>query len=200
MWLIVGLGNPGPKYALHRHNIGFMAVDTFLKSVNAPLEKTEQKSLTTHLTLHSEDNRTSEKVLFCKPQTFMNLSGDPVRGLLDFYKIDLANLIVIHDEIDFPFGQLKIQKERGHGGHNGIRDIHEKLGTNKYYRIKLGVGRSANPNIEVADHVLSNFSKDEMLQLPDFLNTALDAVESLIFQGYDKAANHFNSLKTKETP
>lgn len=200
MWLIVGLGNPGSKYALNRHNIGFMAVDTFLKSVNAPPEKKELKALTTHLTLHSEDNKQSQKVVFCKPQEFMNLSGDPVRSLCDFYKIDHSQIIVLHDEIDFPFAQLKIQKDRGHGGHNGIRDIHEKLGHNKYFRIKLGVGRPTNPNIDVADHVLSNFSKDEAAQLPDFLNTALDAVESLIFQGYDKTANYFNSLKPKDTP
>lgn len=200
MWLVVGLGNPGSKYAFNRHNIGFMAVDTFLKSVGAPVEKTEQKALTCHLTLHSEDNKQSEKILFCKPQTFMNLSGDSVRGLCDFYKIDHSQVIVIHDEIDFPFGQLKIQKERGHGGHNGIRDIHEKLGHNKYLRLKLGVGRSSNPNIDVADHVLSNFSKEEMAELPDFLNIALDAVESIVFQGYEKAANKFNALKPKETP
>lgn len=200
MWLIVGLGNPGSKYAFNRHNVGFMAIDTFLKSVGAPPEKMEQKALTCHMTLHSDDNKQSEKVLFCKPQTFMNLSGDAVRALCEFYKIDHSQIVVLHDEIDFPFGVLKLQKERGHGGHNGIRDIHEKLGHNKYYRIKIGVGRSSNPNIDVADHVLSNFSKEEMAELPDFLNTALDAVESLIFQGYEKTANHFNSLKPKETP
>lgn len=130
----------------------------------------------------------------------MNLSGDAVRALSDFYKIDHAQIIVIHDEIDFPFGQLKIQKERGHGGHNGIRDIHEKLGHNKYYRIKLGVGRPTHAKMDVADHVLSNFSKDELAQLPDFLSLACDAVESLIFQGYEKTANHFNALKPKDTP
>ncbi|MBY0385434.1 aminoacyl-tRNA hydrolase [bacterium] len=200
MWLVVGLGNPGPKYSLHRHNIGFMAVDTFLKSVNAPLEKIEQKALVCQMTLHSEDNKKSEKVLFCKPQTFMNLSGDSVRGLCDFYKIDHSQIIVLHDEIDFPFGVLKVQKERGHGGHNGIRDIHEKLGHNKYFRIKLGVGRPTNEKMDVADYVLSPFNKEEMAELPDFLNTSLDAVESLIFQGYEKTANHFNALKTKDTP
>ncbi len=200
MWLIVGLGNPGTKYALHRHNIGFMAVDTFLRSVGAPVEKSEHKALTSQMTLHSDDNKQSEKVLFCKPQAYMNLSGEVVRALCDFYKIDHSHVVVMHDEIDFPFGQLKLQKERGHGGHNGIRDIHEKFGHNKYYRIKLGVGRPTNDKIEVADHVLSNFTKEEAAQLPDFLNTALDAVESLIFQGYEKAANHFNALKAKDTP
>lgn len=197
MWLIVGLGNPGTKYAFNRHNIGFMAIDTFLRSVNAP-EKSEHKALVSQFTLHSEDNKQSEKIMLCKPQTFMNLSGESVRALCDFYKIDHSKVAVIHDEIDFPFGQIKLQVERGHGGHNGIRDIHEKFGHNKYYRIKMGVGRSSNPKIDVADHVLSNFSPEEMAELPDFLSHSIDLVESLVFRGYEKTANQFNVSKPKD--
>lgn len=195
MWLIAGLGNPGTKYALHRHNIGFMAVDTFIRSIEIENkksipEKSEMKGLSYHLTL--VDDKASEKVILCKPQTFMNLSGDTVRGLMDFYKIEAPNLIVLHDEIELPFKQMKVQVQRGHGGHNGVRDIHEKLGHNNYYRIRLGIGRPAG-QMEVSNHVLGNFSKEEVAELPDFLHSALDAIESLIFKGYEKTANKFNS-------
>lgn len=199
MWLIVGLGNPGSKYALHRHNIGFMAIDTFVRSASNPPEKSEMKALTYHFTIHSEDNKSSEKVILCKPQTFMNLSGESVRGLMDFYKIEQTNVVVLHDEVDFPFATMKVQKERGHGGHNGIRDIHEKLGDNKYYRIKMGIGRPSG-KMDMSSHVLGNFSKEETEKLPDFLNTALDAVESLIFKGYEKTATKFNTTQTSNEP
>jgi len=193
MWLIVGLGNPGSKYALHRHNIGFMAIDTFLASAGRVPEKSEHKALTYHFTLESEDRKQSEKVILCKPQTFMNLSGESVRAICDFYKIDSEkNLIVLHDEVDIPYLTMKIQKERGHGGHNGIRDIHEKLGHNKYYRIKMGIGKPDGKK-EMSSHVLGNFSKEEMNQLPDFLNDGADAAETIIFKGYEKAATAYNS-------
>lgn len=202
MWLVVGLGNPGNKYALNRHNIGFMAVDGFARSMKAA-ERNEQKALTYHFTLTSEDNKHSEKIILCKPQTFMNLSGDSVRGLCDFYKIDTQKVVVLHDEIDQPFAHLKVATQRGHGGHNGIRDIHEKLGHNKYFRLRLGVGRPTDPRFDVADYVLSNFSKEEQAELPEFLDLSLDALESLIFTGYEKTATKYNgatSLKTVETP
>lgn len=193
MWLIVGLGNPGSKYALTRHNIGFMLIDTLVRNQKNVIEKTEQKAQTFHFSIENRLTNTSEKVILCKPQTFMNLSGDSVRGLMDFYKIDSQKIIVAHDEVDQPFGQLKIQKERGHGGHNGIRDIHLKLGHNKYYRVRLGVSRPSGP-MDVADYVLAPFSKDEQQKLPDFLSFATQAVESLVFRGFEKTATEFNKL------
>lgn len=192
MWLVVGLGNPGSKYALHRHNIGFMAIDSFVRSAGNPPEKSEMKALTHQFTLTSADGKSSEKVLLCKPQTFMNLSGEAVRALCDFYKIDQQNVVVLHDEVDFPYLTMKVQKERGHGGHNGIRDIHEKFGDNKYFRIKMGIGRPSG-KMDMSSHVLGNFSKEEMQKLPDFLNLGIDAVESLIFKGYEKTATKFNT-------
>lgn len=192
MWLIVGLGNPGKEYAGHRHNIGFMAIDRLLASAGNPPEKNLYKSQVCQFTLHSDDNKKSEKVITCKPQTYMNLSGDPVQALMAFYKIEQQNLVVLHDEVDFPFNVLKVQKERGHGGHNGIRDIHEKLGDNKYFRIKMGIGRP-DGKMDMSSHVLGNFSKEQLTALPDFLDTALDAVESLMFNGYEKTATKFNT-------
>jgi len=198
MWLVVGLGNPGKQYAGHRHNIGFMAIDQFLADAKYPPEKSEFKALTSQFTLHSEDGKHSEKIITCKPQTFMNLSGEAVQPLMAFYKIAQENVIVLHDEVDIPFCSMKIQKERGHGGHNGIRDIHEKLGDNKYYRIKMGIGRP-NGKMDMSSHVLGNFSKEELAVLPEFLDRTLDAVESLIFNGYEKTTTKFHTTPKPQT-
>jgi PTH1 family peptidyl-tRNA hydrolase len=187
MYLVVGLGNPGSKYALTRHNIGFMAVDLFAIGANSPPWKEEQKA---HVCKFQLDD---QQVLLVKPMTFMNLSGQSVQALMQFYKIPLENLIVIQDDIDQPFGKIRFHKNRGHGGHNGIRNISELLGTADYIRLKLGVGRPAHPEMAVADYVLQKFSSEEQQQLPDFLNKAGDALESVIFDGLSKASTKFNS-------
>lgn len=186
MWIVVGLGNPGSKYAFTRHNIGFMALDIFLKSCGDLPWKDEKKAHVCKFKFKSEE------LLCVKPQTFMNLSGEPVRALMDFYKIELKNLIVVHDDIDQEFGSIKIQKNRGAGGHNGLKSINEQMGSMDYYRIKLGVGRPPHPKMEVADYVLQNFSKDEEMQLGPYLNVACDGLESLLVEGYDKAATKYN--------
>jgi PTH1 family peptidyl-tRNA hydrolase len=121
----------------------------------------------------------------------MNKSGESVRALMDFYKIELDKIVVVHDEIDVGFGAIRIHKNRGSGGHNGIKSLNQMLGTQDYVRLKLGVGKSANPNIDVATHVLQNFSDEERPQLIDFLTTAGDAIESLIFDGLAKAQTKF---------
>jgi peptidyl-tRNA hydrolase, PTH1 family len=204
MWLIVGLGNPGPKHQFQRHNIGFMAIDILLQSYGRnATEKKEHKSITHHFTLGSTND--APKVITCKPQTFMNLSGQAVRSVMDFYKVPLSQIIVLHDEVDLPFAKMKIQTQRGHGGHNGIRDIHAQLGTNDYFRFKLGVDRpSTHPDkelahFEVADFVLSNFTASEQAELPDFLRHAAEGVEYLILNGYNKAATKYNSAKAEKT-
>ncbi len=186
MWLVVGLGNPGSKYALNRHNIGFMVVDAFLRELGNPPISTEQKAQIAKTKIDSES------VLFCKPQTFMNLSGESVQGLMNFYKISRDHLIVIHDEIDQPFAQIKIQKNRGHGGHNGVRSITDLTGSPDYYRIRLGVGRPTIPQMNVADWVLQNFSDEEMDKMPEFLGRSMESIEALIFDGLNKAATQFN--------
>ena len=189
MWLVVGLGNPGDKYLMTRHNIGFMAVDAFLVTSHLPPWKSEKKAKTYHLQMNDE------KIILCQPQTYMNLSGDSVAGLADFYKIPVENIIVIHDDIDQDFGTVKIQSKRGHGGHNAIRDISQKLGSNEYIRIKLGVGRPPHPKMDVAAYVLQKFSPEEQNQLPDFLNTTGDIIESLVLDGMTTAANKFTGKK-----
>jgi PTH1 family peptidyl-tRNA hydrolase len=186
MWLIVGLGNPGSQYQLTRHNIGFMAVDFFLGDKKSSLEKKEFKSFFYKTKTQNTD------LFLLKPQTFMNLSGDAVLEITQFYKIPLSNIIVIHDEIDQPFGKMKIQKNRGHGGHNGIRDISAKLGSSDYVRLRLGVGRPPHANMNVADYVLQKFNQDEFADLPNFLEKSVQALESIILDGFDKAASKFN--------
>ncbi len=185
MWLIAGLGNPGKKYLLTRHNVGFMAIDYYLRQIGNPPEKSEHKALT--YTVSIED----EKVILAKPQTFMNLSGDSIQALCHFYKIEPQKVIILHDEIEQPFKQLKVQTQRGHGGHNGIRDIHQKLNSTEYFRIRIGVGRPDGA-MDVASYVLSPFSKEEQEQLPDVLERVSEGFESLIFEGFDKTATLLN--------
>jgi PTH1 family peptidyl-tRNA hydrolase len=186
MWLIVGLGNPGSKYLFTRHNVGFMSADHFISGIGDLPGKDERGAWVTRFKMEEEE------LIFAKPMTFMNLSGEPVRQLMDFYKINLDHLIVVHDDIDQDFASIKIQKNRGHGGHNGIKSISQMMGSMDYLRLKLGVGRPANPQMDVASYVLQNFSAEEQAGLPAFLDRASDAIESLIFDGYDKAATKYN--------
>jgi len=189
MKLVVGLGNPGPKYHLNRHNIGFLCLDFWLESLGVASSRWKSDSQAEHVSFEFE----GQKVVLLKPQTYMNLSGQAVQSTLAFYKIPLQNLVVIHDEIDQPFGAIKIHKNRGHAGHNGIRSISQLLGSNDYARLRLGVGRPANPEMSVADYVLQNFSKSEMDSLPAFLERSCDALEAILQSGVDKAASNFNS-------
>lgn len=185
MWLIAGLGNPGKKYLLTRHNVGFMAIDYYLNNIGNPPEKSEHKSLTYNFKLENE------KVIMAKPQTYMNHSGEAIQALSHYYKITPANILILHDEVEQPFKQMKLQFNRGHGGQNGIRDIHQQLGTSEYYRLRIGVGRPDGKK-DVSSHVLSPFSKQEQAELPDILERVSDAIESLIFDGFNKAATLAN--------
>ena len=183
MKLIVGLGNPGLKYLTTRHNIGFLLVDTFCKKKDF---KNKFKGLIQKLTIKNQP------VLFLKPQNYMNLSGESVSEALHFYKIPLEECLVIQDDVDQNFLDLKFQKNRGDGGHNGIKNIHTCLGTSDYARLKLGVGRSEFDNTSTSDHVLSSFSKKEMKELETFLKRAHHAVLHFIEKGFLDAANSYN--------
>lgn len=189
MWLVIGLGNPGAQYALTRHNVGFMAVDLLAAGLGVSQWGQEHKAWTAKVKLDGPQG--AEQVLLVKPQTFMNLSGTSVQALMTFYKIPLEKILVLQDDIDQPFGAMRFHKNRGHGGHNGIRNISELMGAD-YTRLKLGVGRPEHPEMNVADYVLQKFSKEEQSKMPDFLNKAGDAVESYIFEGLAKASTKFN--------
>jgi PTH1 family peptidyl-tRNA hydrolase len=189
MKLVVGLGNPGPKYSFNRHNIGFMALDAFAQGFGpASLSwKNEHKALTLKFAVEKE------QVLLCKPQTFMNLSGESVAPLLNYYNLSLDDLIVLHDEVDLPFGRMKFQRRRSPGGNNGIKSIHHLLGTDDYVRLRLGVGRPPHPKMSMADWVLQDFSKEEMEWMPEYLEMIMDGLKSFLGSGYEKAATAFNN-------
>lgn len=191
--MIIGLGNPGHKYLLNRHNIGFMALDYFTKAMAAEnaKPKIESKAITVSFSVDGE------QVLLVKPQTYMNLSGESVSLIASYYKVPLEKMIVVQDDLDQNFGQIKIKSKSGDGGHNGIKSLIEQLGSNEFLRIKLGIGRPPHPEMKVADFVLQNFSQEEQKALPEILNACVDAIESLIFDGAVRAMNKFNS-KSKE--
>jgi PTH1 family peptidyl-tRNA hydrolase len=186
MWMIVGLGNPGAKYAFNRHNIGFLTVDVIHESFGRPSWKAQEKAQVCKIDWNGKP------CLLVKPQTFMNRSGESVIPLLNFYKIPVENLCVIQDDIDQTFAQIKLQANRGHGGHNGIRNISELLGHSNYTRLKIGVGRPTIEKMDVADWVLQNFSNEEMATLPKLLEISASAVEALMDLGFAKASTRFN--------
>jgi len=188
MKLIVGLGNPGAKYLLTRHNIGFMLID---------LLAGDSDFQNKHQSLFLKTKWNQQTVLLSKPQTYMNLSGQAVFEIVNYYKIPLNHILVLQDDKDQKFGSLKFQKSRGDGGHNGIKDIHKRL-TNNYARLKLGIQSvPQESHISTSDFVLSPFHKKEIEQLPQFLKRAEEAVLCFIENGFDMASTQFNQ-KIKE--
>lgn len=192
MWMIVGLGNPGSKYAFNRHNIGFMLTDVLAQNLSPDSWQTDKKAQTLKVQWHNK------QCLLVKPQTYMNKSGEVVIPLMQFYKIPSENVVVVQDDIDQGFAHIKFQKNRGHGGHNGIRNISELLGHSDYVRLKIGVGRPTIPQMDVADWVLQNFSGEEMNSIPQILKKGCEAIESLILDGFPKASSIYNGPINKQ--
>ena len=180
--LIVGLGNPGEKYLFTRHNIGFMVIDHLAERWKSLPFKKEGHALTSKY----------NQVLLVKPQKFMNLSGEVVQQLMNYYKIQTTQLLVLHDDLDLPFGSFRYQLQRGPGGHNGVKNIHHVLGTADYARIKIGIGRPAQVQMDVADYVLQNFSSTEIESLPQLLTDIGDSIEFFLDHGFAKTANQYN--------
>ncbi|MBC7743301.1 MAG: aminoacyl-tRNA hydrolase [Bdellovibrionaceae bacterium] len=190
MWLVIGLGNPGCKYAMTRHNVGFMVMDVWMNSINAGNYRDEHKAETKKFKLDIE--KKSEEILVMKPQTFMNLSGQSVQAAMAFYKIPLEQILIVHDDVDQPLGSMKFHKNRGHGGQNGVRNITELLGTMDYARLKIGVGRPEHPGFDIGDYVLSAFTKDEDKVLKKVVEKAIAGIECFIFKGLNQASTDFN--------
>jgi PTH1 family peptidyl-tRNA hydrolase len=173
-WLVVGLGNPGPNYQSNRHNVGQMVVDILAKRLGANFKSSRQQALCAEARIAPG----KPKVMLAKPTSFMNLSGNPVNLLSKFYSIPLERIVVVHDEIDIPFGDIRVKFAGGHAGHNGLRDIIAKLG-NDFHRIRFGVGRPLGSQ-EVASFVLENFSSLERKELDVLCEIAADKIIDLI--------------------
>jgi peptidyl-tRNA hydrolase, PTH1 family len=189
MMFVAGLGNPGSKYEGTRHNAGFLVVDELVRRWGATLKSDRFGNLAGSAPIRGN------KAVFAKPQKFMNLSGSPLRGLLGFYKGTVENLVVVHDEVDLPFGTLKIKLGGGHGGHNGLRDIHRHMGDNGYLRVRFGVGRPP-AGWETADYVLGQWTNEEQAALGAAVDKAADAVETLVEKGLQAAMNQFHFRET----
>jgi PTH1 family peptidyl-tRNA hydrolase len=182
--LIVGLGNPGPRYANNRHNVGFMVVDQLARDAGTTVSRAKFKG---H---YATANVAGQPVALLKPQTFMNLSGQSVSPARTFFNVPNQGIFVIHDEIDLPYGTVKLKVGGGHAGHNGLRSLIAQLGGRDFVRLRVGVGRPAHG--AVADFVLSDFSKDEREWLPDLLDRSVDAIRLALFEGPQKAMNQIN--------
>lgn len=184
-YLIAGLGNPGSKYAQTRHNIGFMALERLAARYRMALasEKFDSRFDTGRVA--------GEMVALIEPQTFMNRSGKSVVAAAGFYDLTPEQIIVIHDDIDLPLGTVRIKAGGGHGGHNGLRDIVAKMGNSDFIRVRLGVGRPEHG--DVTNHVLGTFSSDEEDEVAELVESACDAVETILREGVAAAQNRFNS-------
>lgn len=185
-WLIVFLGNPGAKYAGTRHNVGFMAADVLEKTAGVKINRLKYKALTGTCDINGE------KVFLMKPHTYMNLSGDAVSQAMRFYKLPLERVIVISDDVALPVGKLRIRKNGSAGGHNGLKDIILKCGSAEFPRIKIGVGSPPHPDYDMADWVLSNFVGKEAELISAAVKKAVDAAETIITAGTEKAMNVYN--------
>ena len=190
MYIIAGLGNPGKEYENTRHNIGFDVIDRLAEEENIAVMESKHKALI------GKGYVAGQKVILAKPQTFMNLSGESIREIVDYYKVDdTTELIVISDDISLDVGQLRIRKKGSAGGHNGIKSIDRSLGTPKYARVRMGVGhaqRGAHAHDNTVNWVLGGFGPDQRKQLPEFLADGADAAETIIFDGLAATQEKFN--------
>ena len=187
-WLVVGLGNPGPGYAGHRHNVGQMALAEVAHRISATFKSHKANAAVAEARLSPG----GPKLILAKPNSFMNLSGGPVAALLRFYDLDASRLIVLHDELDIPFDTVRLKGGGGHGGHNGIRDIAAAIGTPDFVRVRIGIGRPPGRQ-DAADFVLKPFSGAEREVLPSLLSDAADATELVITDGLLAAQAKFHA-------
>jgi len=186
MKMIIGLGNPGPEYALTRHNIGFLCLDNISKSLNFQEQFTQDKK-------HHALLLKNKEIILAKPQTFMNLSGGAVMALSTYYKIPPKDIYIIHDEVDLEFGRIKIQKDGGSAGHNGVKSVIESLGTQEFVRWRVGVGKpSKDLHIETAEYVLQNFSKDEQQELNSIYEIIAHSIEHALTNDIIATMNKYN--------
>ena len=184
-FLVVGLGNPGPSYAGNRHNVGAMVLDELAARAGVKLSPGKGKRART---LIGEGRLAGRRVVLARPTSYMNESGGPVRGLLDYHSVPATDLVVLHDELDIPFGTVRLKRGGGEGGHNGVRSISRSTGTKDYLRVRVGIGRPPGRQ-DPADFVLKDFSATERKELDLLVAEAADAAEELLALGLEAAQN-----------
>ncbi len=189
VWLVVGLGNPGDKYANTRHNVGFLVAEELAFRLGGKFSSNKHRALVleTRLGVGGE----SPKVVIVKPQTYMNDSGNAVAPIAQYFNCQPNQIIAIHDELDLPFNSLRIKIGGGDNGHNGLKSLTQSLGSGDYFRVRVGIGRPNTPQ-DTADYVLDNFAKSERLVVPDLVARSCDAIESLISKGLETTQQTFN--------
>lgn len=186
--VVVGLGNPGPRYVGNRHNVGSLVVDELTDRVGGGKFKAHKAGADI-----LEGRLGGRRVVLAKPRSFMNVSGGPVAGVARFYKVAPEDIVVVYDELDLPFATVRLKLGGGENGHNGLRSITKSLGTKDYHRVRVGIGRPPG-RMDPADFVLKDFSKIEMKELPFLLDKAADAVEALVAHGLEAAQNTFHAM------
>jgi PTH1 family peptidyl-tRNA hydrolase len=191
IYLIVGLGNPGREYKSNRHNVGFMLIDKLASRLGVTFGRMESQALVT------KTDYLERRLALAKPQTYMNLSGQAVSSLVRFYKVPLTNSLVVYDDVDLPMGTLRMRPSGGAGGHNGVVSILERLGTQEFPRLRIGISRPPG-RLEAADYVLHDFSKEELEVLPDILDQAVGAVLTYITEGLEAAMTQYNTQVVDE--
>jgi PTH1 family peptidyl-tRNA hydrolase len=192
VWLVVGLGNPGPAYSGHRHNIGYLVTDELASRMGAPFRSHKSGRADVVEGRLGAPGAGGARVVLARPRCYMNESGGPVKALATFYKVPAERIVAIHDELDIPFGTLRVKLGGGDNGHNGLRSMRSSFGTGDFHRVRVGIGRPPGRQ-DVADFVLSNYSSAEKKILPFQVDTAADAVETLVAEGLERTQQKFNS-------
>jgi len=187
-WLVVGLGNPGREYAANRHNVGFMVADLLASRVGGKFGRHKRA------VAEVAEGRLGfggPKLILVKPLTFMNLSGAPVVALAQFFKVPVDNVVAVHDELDLPYGQVRVKRGGGEGGHNGLRSMSKSLGSKEYARVRFGIGRPPGRQ-DPADYVLSDFSGAERKELGFLVDRTADVTEDVVLEGVEWAQNKYH--------
>ena len=184
MKLIVGLGNPGKEYEKTRHNIGFMTIDQYADKLGVSITKEKYNGL------YVETNINGEKTILLKPQSYINLSGEVIRRFIDFYKIDIEDILIIHDDLDLEVGTYRVKQQGSSGGHNGLKNIELHLGTQEYKRIKIGI--SNNKLMDTKDYVLGKISKEEQEKIDEVKNVVMDILDDYFKMTFDQLMAKYN--------
>jgi len=188
IYLIAGLGNPGKEYRQSRHNVGFMVIDHLAEDLETPIKRVKFKAM---IGIGTFENK---QVILAKPQTYMNASGESIAPLLRYFKVPLENFIVVHDDLDIPFGNLRIRPSGGTSGQKGMKSIVEKLGSQDFPRMRMGIGRPPG-RMDPVDYVLQSFTPDQVPIMEEVLDQAVKALKTFILDGLDKAMNTYNGDK-----